>query len=84
MTNTHFIGKFFTALKFKTGFVSVIYACNRTLFNYYIKNKNYTILVDNSPLISYNTLVTWFEKIVKFDFVQIMALVRVIRSDFFF
>ena len=27
MTNTHFIGKFFTALKFKTGFVSVIYTC---------------------------------------------------------
>ena len=27
MTNMHFIGKFFTALKFKTGFVSVTYTC---------------------------------------------------------
>ena len=40
--------------------------------------------IDNPPLIGYNTLVTWFEKIVKFDFVQIMTLVRVIRSDFSF
>ena len=27
MTNTNFIGKFFTSFKFKTGFVSVIYTC---------------------------------------------------------
>ena len=48
-----------------------------------IKNQNINFVVNNPPLIDYNTLVTWFEKIVKFDFVQIMALVRVIRSDFF-
>ena len=28
MTNAHFIGKFFTVLKFKTGLVGAIYACN--------------------------------------------------------
>ena len=49
-----------------------------------IKNQNINFVVDNPPLIGYNTLVTWFERIVKFDFVQIMALVRVIRSDFSF
>ena len=42
------------------------------------------VTLDNVSPIDYNTLVTRFEKIVKFDFVQIMALVRVIRSDFFF
>ena len=31
--------------------------------------------IDNPPLISYNTLVAWFENDVKFDFGQVTALV---------
>ena len=45
--------------------------------------KHKQIIIDNPSSINYNTLVTWFEEIVKFDFFQIMTLVRVIRSDFF-
>lgn len=31
-------------------------------------NEKLKLFLDNPPFIKYNTLVTWFKKIVKFDF----------------
>ena len=74
---------------------NIIRLINKFLKAGIIENKRYYGTIEGTPqgsilspvlanIYMHYVLVLWFEKIVKFDFVQIMALVRVVRSDFFF